>query len=210
MKNEKRDFDKEAREWDEYPGHVKLATDIAAAMSRHLSLNAKTDILDFGCGTGLLTLPWAPRVRSLTGVDSSQGMVDMMASKAAKQGLTNVKTLRLDLDKGAALGGRYDLIVSSMTLHHIRNIEALLKQFHRVLAPSGRICLADLDPDGGRFHSDNRGVFHNGFEREELRRAFAEAGFDDIRDATAVEETRPTSDGSTRRFTVFLMLGTKK
>ncbi|MDI6808670.1 MAG: class I SAM-dependent methyltransferase [Candidatus Eisenbacteria bacterium] len=210
MKNEKRDFDKEASEWDEIPGHVKLASDIAAAMSRHVPLSTTMDVLDFGCGTGLLTLPWARQVRSITGVDSSQGMLDVFAAKAAKQGFANIKTLHLDLDKDETLTGKYDLIVSSMTLHHIRNIKSLLHQFHGVLVPSGLLCLADLDLEDGQFHRDNSGVFHFGFERGVLRRAFVDAGFDDVLDTTAVEETRPISDGEMRRFTVFLMMGLKR
>jgi len=44
-----------------------------------------------------------------------------------------------------------------MTLHHIKNISPLLKQFCSVLYPSGFLAIADLDLDNGQFHGDNKG-----------------------------------------------------
>ncbi len=77
MEVEKRDFDKEAAGWDEHPGKVKLANDIAGAIGNHIVLTPNMDVLDFGCGTGLLTFQLQPLIRSITGVDSSQGMLDV-------------------------------------------------------------------------------------------------------------------------------------
>ena len=60
---------------------VKLATDVAGAVSAEVRLAADMDVLDFGCGTGLLALQLQPYVRSITGVDSSQGMLDVLGSE---------------------------------------------------------------------------------------------------------------------------------
>jgi 2-polyprenyl-3-methyl-5-hydroxy-6-metoxy-1,4-benzoquinol methylase len=210
MTTEKRDFDKEAAAWDEHPARVQLASDVAAAIVRQVTLRSDMDVLDFGCGTGLLTLQLALRVRSITGVDSSRGMLNVLTAKVAKQNLTNVRTLLLDLDAGDDLTDEYHLIVSSMTLHHIREIGPLLERFYKALAPGGHLCLADLDPDYSLFHDDNQGVFHPGFDRAALRRAFADAGFEDVQDTTAAEVTKPTRLGELRRFTIFLMTGLKK
>jgi ubiquinone/menaquinone biosynthesis C-methylase UbiE len=210
MSTEKRDFDKEAAAWDENPARVQMARDVAQAVARQVRLSPDLAVLDFGCGTGLLTLQLAPLVGSITGVDSSRGMLDVLAGKLARLSLTNVRMRYLDIDAGDVLDGRYGLIVSSMTLHHIRQIEPLLEQFYRVLAPGGHLCLADLDLDDGQFHSDNQGVFHFGFDRPALRGVFAAAGFEDVRDTTAAEVTKPTREGQLRRFTIFLMTGRKK
>jgi ubiquinone/menaquinone biosynthesis C-methylase UbiE len=210
MSTEKRDFDKEAAAWDENPARVQMARDVAQAVARQVRLSPDLGVMDFGCGTGLLTLQLAPLVGSITGVDSSRGMLDVLAGKLARLSLTNVRMRYLDIDAGDVLDGRYGLIVSSMTLHHIRRVEPLLEQFYRVLAPGGHLCLADLDPDDGQFHSDNQGVFHFGFDRVDLRGAFAAAGFEDVRDTTAAEVTKPTRTGELRRFTIFLMTGRKK
>lgn len=105
MSREKRDFDKEAAAWDENPARVKLADDVLAAMVRQVSPDAGMAAVDFGCGTGLLTLRLASSVRSIIGVDSSEGMLDVLAAKVAKGNVTNIKTLCLDLDRGDTLPG---------------------------------------------------------------------------------------------------------
>ncbi len=56
MNAEKRDFDKEAASWDEHPARIKLANDITHAISEQIVLMPEMDIMDFGCGTGLLAL----------------------------------------------------------------------------------------------------------------------------------------------------------
>ena len=205
----KRNFDQEAANWDQVTGRVKVAHDIAQSMIQEIILTPDMDVLDFGCGTGLLTFALQPFVRLITGVDSSQGMLDVFKIKIKEQNLNNVKTNYLDLDKGDVLEGSYHLILSSMTLHHIKNISPLLKQFYSILRPSGQLAIADLDLDDGKFHSNNDGVFHFGFDREDLHRMFIEAGFRDVRHRAAAQVEKPVGDGQTRLFTMFLMTGRK-
>jgi ubiquinone/menaquinone biosynthesis C-methylase UbiE len=209
MSTEKRNFDKEAPTWDQEPRRLKLAGEVARAIAEAVQPSLETNVLDFGCGTGLLTLQLQPLVGSITGIDSSQGMLDVLASKVKAQNLTNVRTRCLDLDKGDKLEGTYDLVVSSMTLHHIQDIASVLAQFSRVLRPAGHLCVADLDPDDGQFHSNNKGVFHNGFPQSQLRQAFAQAGLVDVRYQTAAEVAKPVKGGEERLFTIFLMTGRK-
>ena len=209
MKSEKRDFDREAASWDEEPRRVRLANDIADAVSAEITLTSDMDILDFGCGTGLVTLRLQPFVHSITGVDSSRGMLRVLGAKIEKLGLTNVRAQYLDLEMGDVLEGNYHLIVSSMTLHHIKEIRPLLDQFSKISAPRGHLCIADLDLDEGGFHENNDGIHHFGFERATLRSAFREAGFEDVRDRTAAEVIKPVL-GENRLFSIFLMTGRKK
>jgi len=207
MSTETRDFDQEAAGWDEHPTRVQLAQDVASAIARAVPLGPTMDVLDFGCGTGIVTLQLAPSVGSVTGADSSAGMLEVLNAKIDAQGHTNVTTRRLD--PGDGVSGAYDLIVSSMTFHHIQDIDALLKQLFRALKAPGWLCTADLDPEQGEFHDDNTGVFHFGFDREALRRAFVGAGFVDVQDVTAAQVVKPTPQGALRTFSVFLMTGRK-
>lgn len=209
MHIESKDFDKEAALWDENPGRVKVAKDVAAAILHNVTITADMRVLDFGCGTGLVTLHLQPLVKSITGTDSSRGMLDILKSKIARLKLANVTTQFLDPESGNAPGGSYDLAVSSMTFHHIRDIPALLSQLFSCLDPGGRLCIADLDPDDGRFHENNTGVFHFGFDRNELRSLLVDAGFQDVNTVTAAEIAKPSASGEMRNFTVFLMTARK-
>ncbi|MGD0022611.1 MAG: class I SAM-dependent methyltransferase [Smithellaceae bacterium] len=209
INTKKRNFDQEAAKWDQVPGRVKVAQDIAQSMIQEITLTPDMDVLDFGCGTGLLTFALQPFVHSITGVDSSQGMVDVFKTKIKEQNLSNVKANYLDLDKGDVLEGSYHLIASSMTLHHIKNISPLLKQFYSLLLPSGQLAIADLDLDDGQFHGNNDGVFHFSFDRKDLQRIFIEAGFRNVRHRAAAQIEKPTGGGQPRLFTMFLMTGRK-
>jgi ubiquinone/menaquinone biosynthesis C-methylase UbiE len=97
------------------------------------------------------------------------------------------------------------MIMSNMTLHHVRDIEQLFSQFYNVLAPQGYLCIADLDLEDGQFHHDNTGVFHFGFDRKALRTMLERAGFDHISETTATEMARQIPSGETRTFTIFLI-----
>jgi len=209
MSNEKRDFDKDASQWDENPVRVKLVRDVANTIRKQVKLKPEMNVMDFGCGTGLLTLHIQPFVHSITGIDSSKGMLDVLNSKIRKLKLDNTSSSFIDLDKGDILAGKYDLIVSNMTLHHIKNVDSLLIRFYNVLNPGGYLCLCDLDSEEGKFHDDNTGVFHNGFSREELIKKYSNAGFENVTDTTAAEVTKPNIDGELQTFSIFLITGQK-
>ncbi len=73
MSIEKRDFDREASKWDENPARSKLADDIVRAISKQIDLTDDMDVMDFGCGTGLLALRLQPIVRSSHGDRQLEG-----------------------------------------------------------------------------------------------------------------------------------------
>jgi ubiquinone/menaquinone biosynthesis C-methylase UbiE len=209
MGSEKRDFDKVASSWDEEPRRVKLAGDIARTISREAGLSPDLDVLDYGCGTGLVTLHIQPYVRSITGADTSQGMLDVLRRKTSEAGLSNVRTTLIDLSEKVPVQGKFHLIVSSMTLHHIEDIQALFNNFYHLLLPGGRLCVADLDTEDGSFHSDTTGVVHFGFDRGRIENMLNYAGFTDIRDVTASVIVKEASDKACREYPVFLMIADK-
>jgi 2-polyprenyl-3-methyl-5-hydroxy-6-metoxy-1,4-benzoquinol methylase len=210
MNSDKKDFDNAATTWDEKPDRVKLAKDVAHAIVTRIPLNHEMNVMDFGCGTGLLSIELLQFVRSITCVDSSQGMLDMLTMKIDKLKLKAINTMLVDLDKGDKLTGRYDIIVSNMTLHHIKEIDVIIKQLHKTVAPEGYLCVSDLDLDEGRFHEDNTGVFHFGFDRMKIKKIFTEAGFENVQDISAAEIVKPSKTGEMKHFSVFLVSGMKK
>ncbi len=209
INGKKRSFDEVAATWDEKPARVKLARDVGDAIAQRIEFAPEMDVMDFGCGTGLISLRFQPLVRSITGVDSSPGMLEVFRQKAAQARWDNVRGVLADLEQGEPLTGSYDVVLSSMTLHHIQDLKALLEQFYSIIKFGGSLCIADLDQEEGRFHDDNTGIYHFGFEREQLRELFREAGFVDVREADAAEMVKEGGDGEVRRFTIFLMAGRK-
>ena len=196
-------FDDRAKTWDEQPRRIKLAEDLFAALERHIPLRPDMTALDYGCGTGLLSLALAPRVRRLVAVDSSPGMLDVLSQKLAAGGIANVDVLLSDFSDGPLPPGPFNLVVSAMTLHHVADVDGLLRIFFALLARGGRIALADLDAEDGTFHSSQDGVHHLGFDRGTFAKRLAEAGFADVRFATA------TRIAKSRDYSVFLATAQK-
>ena len=137
-------------------------------------------------------------------------MLDVLDAKIRARSLTNVRTRLVDLDRGDELPGPFDLAVSSMTFHHIRDVGMLLDRIAGVLKPAGRIAVADLDSDEGKFHDSDEGVFHPGFDRCVMMKSFEAAGFSSVRNRTAAIIQKPGPSGEMRTFTVFLMTAEKK
>ncbi len=202
-------FDTRAAAWDDKPRRAKLAADVGRAICNTVKITPDMDVLDFGCGTGLLTLRFQPLARSVTGIDSSKGMLAVLEEKIQKQHLTNVTARCIDVEKGEVPDGTYDLIVSSMTFHHIREVRPVLAILSTLLNPGGTLAIADLDSDNGKFHDTPEGVFHNGFDRCIMKKHFETAGFENIRNRTAAIVQKESPSGEPRAFTVFLMTGMK-
>jgi 2-polyprenyl-3-methyl-5-hydroxy-6-metoxy-1,4-benzoquinol methylase len=177
-------FDKAAPTWDLEDRRVALARAVTEAIAARVPLTRELSTLDFGCGTGLVTLALAPRVGSITGADTSPGMLETLTGKAGALGIP-VRLLPLDPTGSGDLGGPYDLIVSSMTLHHIANVPELFHRFMRHLNPGGQVALADLDEEDGSFHDDATGVHHKGFLRNSVQDWLGNAGFRQIQVETA-------------------------
>jgi ubiquinone/menaquinone biosynthesis C-methylase UbiE len=205
----KRDFDKAAETWDEQPAHLRRAHAIAEAIQRQVALSPDIRAMDYGAGPGLLTLEIRPRVRSVTAADSSPGMLSVLKRKVAERGITNVSTLLLDLEKEPGPERAFDLIVSSMVLHHVEDTARILGEFHRMLAPGGILAVADLDAEDGTFHTDKTGVQHFGFDRRRLKELLEKAGFTGIEAVTAVTIPREIAPGTVRSYPVFLVTARK-
>lgn len=176
-----RDFDDVAARWDQEPRRVELARAVSSAMIREAQPNKAMRVLDFGCGTGLVTLALAPLVRELVAADSSKGMLKQLTKKLADTTIVHIRPFLLPYDGLGELLPPFDLVVSSMTMHHIADVGGLIKRFRTILSPGGQLCIADLDAEDGSFHDDPTGIEHHGFCTEEMERLFYEAGFSDVR-----------------------------
>ena len=196
-------FDSKARQWDENPVFRERGLKIAEAIRMAVPLHRDMSALDYGCGTGLLSFPLKDELGAILMADSSGGMLEVVREKIAAQGVTNMTTLQLDLLADPPPAQRFDLIVTSMTLHHVPDTDPILRVFHDLLNPGGYLCIADLDQEDGSFHGIEVDV-HHGFDRADLSRRAAQAGFASMRFQTVFSIAREHATG-TRDYPVFLM-----
>jgi cyclopropane fatty-acyl-phospholipid synthase-like methyltransferase len=197
-------FDQAAATWDLAERRVALAHAVAGAIATRVNLSKDQSVLDFGCGTGLVTLELGPKVGTMTGADTSPGMLKTLSGKAEAQGVA-LQLLSLNTDGMTDLGGPYDLIVSSMTLHHVPDVPELFHQFVQHLHSGGHVALADLDEEDGTFHEDGVGYHHQGFHRAKVQAWLEAAGFQDIHLDTATVTHKEGKD-----YSVFLATARKR
>ena len=197
-------FDSKARQWDGNPVFRERAEKIATGIRAAVPLSKSMTALDYGSGSGLLSFPLKDELGHITLKDTSAGMLAVVEEKIAAQGVANMTTRLTDLTAEPLPDERYDLIYSSMTLHHIPDTNAILKTFHHLLNPGGWLCIADLDKEDGSFHGIEVDV-HHGFDRDELAAKLGAAGYEHPRFETVFEIEKETPNGA-RCYPVFLMV----
>lgn len=136
-------------------------------------------VLDVGCGTGALAQRLSKAGYRVVGVDPSQGMLDVMRSRAPEVEAVHAA--------GSALpfaAQQFDLVVSVATMHHIadaREIRRTVAEMVRVCRADGRIVVWDHNPRNPYWpHLMARVPQDTGTERligdTELVHAFEEGG----------------------------------
>jgi ubiquinone/menaquinone biosynthesis C-methylase UbiE len=206
-------FDKKANEWDTDPSKIECARAVAAAIRGSVPLTPDIMALEYGCGTGLVSFGLQPYLPHITLADSSAGMLEVLKEKIEFNRIGNMTPIKLDLATDPLPAERYDLIYTSMTLHHIPDTEKILKEFYALLKTSGFLCIADLDKEDGSFHAsfpDFTG--HNGFDLPELTKKLEKAGFRNLNIAIVhqiIKETTSKNGTTTKSFPVFLIVAAK-
>ena len=165
----KHDFNHKAETFDS-PKNIFLANLVCQAVEKQLDLLSEKEILDFGGGTGLLSLPLAKQAKSVTLVDISEKMLEQARLKAEQQDIKNIQFLEQDL-LANPLEQEFDLIVVCRVLHHMPDLDAALSLFHQHLKEDGQLLIADFTKTETN---------HHGFELVELENKLIEHGFSSV------------------------------
>ena len=112
-----RDFwEGRASEFSEYAA----STGYSEGFMRIMGGDIRSDwtVLDMGCGGGTLAVPMAPGVKSVTAVDFSKNMLDIVVRRCREHGIGNVRPVhgRWEDDWDAMGIGRYDVAIASRSL----------------------------------------------------------------------------------------------
>ncbi len=156
-------FDKKAEQWDSSSMRLSIAKNAYEAIVGAINFDKTDSIIDFGAGTGLLSKKIALHVKELLAIDSSK----MMLEQLDEFGIKNITTLHANICEYQTTK-RYKAIVSSMTMHHILDLDLLFAKLYELLQDDGIIAIVDIMSEDGSFHKDNNGVHHFGFDENTL------------------------------------------
>ena len=176
-------WDEHAESWDQDES-VRLYADRAfASLIEHVGVrdsrwkNAR--VLDFGCGTGLLTEKLAPLVGEVVATDTSPKMIDVLRRKE----ISNVITICADIIEGCGPRSEvrlsnFDLIVASSVCNFLPDYEMAVQALSRALGPTGYFVQWDwlsASDDGFGLTVDS---VHNAFKGARLRSIHVGRAFD--------------------------------
>lgn len=198
-------FDERAREWDT-DDRIARAMAVANVIRSTIPIRRSTRAVELGAGTGLLGLALIDALphglTELVLTDPSAGMIEIAAEKIERRQLPNVRTVQFEVvAEPTSKLGTFDLVLSLLMLHHVKDSASVFRAAHDLLRPGGWIALADLDPEDGSFHDeDAEGIHHHGFDRDALRKLAGDGGFGPVSLERATEIER---EG--RTYPLFLM-----
>jgi len=157
-----------------------------------IGLKETDTVLDFGCGPGFYTVPFAKTAREVVAVDIQPKMLEKASKYAEKNGV-NVKTIKSNGESISLPDASFDVIFLSFVYHEISDKAKVLTELSRLLKPQGRIVVRE------RTEPDSIILGPPSVDRKEVFRGLKAAGLTML--AT-------TADPSDKRIT--LMTATKK
>lgn len=202
------DFDQLALTWDNVPRRTQRAKAAAIEIINSIPNLNQMSGLEFGCGTGLLSFNLQPYLKHITLVDNSEGMLSILKQKIQKANIENMVPLKIDLTTNNVPDINSDIIYTLMTMHHIGDIDRMIKTFHKIIKPGGYLYIADLDEEDGSYHGKEI-VEHNGFNREQLTKTIASNGFYNVSNKICCEIIKKSDDGREKKYPVFIMSAQK-
>jgi SAM-dependent methyltransferase len=130
------------------PFLARIAADVAAVAP------AGARVLEVGCGPGHLSIRLARHGLEVTGLDLDPAMIARARANTDRAGNRGGRRPSFLVGDVAALAfpdRSFDLVVSTLSMHHWADPTAGLTEIGRVLRPGGRALVWDFRP-GGRPH----------------------------------------------------------
>lgn len=202
-------FDQLAETWDQDSAKIERSR-VTAEYCKRVSFYDNTNLLDFGGGTGLLSLYLHDSFKFVTIADSSKEMLRVAQEKIKEAKIVNIQTLEIN-DDISEIPDTYSAVITLMTLHHIVDIDQFFRSTAKILNDSGALIIADLYKEDGSFHQhvqDYNG--HNGFEMEQLSEKLEKAGFKVTQVSQYFEIKKENSSGKEQSYPLFFLVAEKQ
>lgn len=139
-------FELHAGEWDAIRSLHVAEEQVEAAMFEVLAGEPVGRLIDIGTGTGRMIELFAPRASHAIGIDKSSEMLRLARAKLGERGLGNAELRQADLYALPLTDAAADVAILHHVLHFAQQPGAAIAEAARVLAPGGRLLIADFAP----------------------------------------------------------------
>jgi len=109
---------------------------------KKLEVNKNDVVVDFGCGPGFFTIPFAKTARRVIAIDVQAEMLEK-AAKQAEENNVKIEFLQSDGKHISLPNSTADLIFLSGVFHELDDKRAVLKELSRLLKPKGRLAIKE-------------------------------------------------------------------
>ncbi|WP_413381910.1 class I SAM-dependent DNA methyltransferase [Alkalihalobacillus sp. 1P02AB] len=167
-------FEQMAKKYDTEE-RMELAKVIVKEVRPELQNSTSKSLIDYGSGTGLVSLELSDLVDSILLVDSSKQMLEVAKAKISHKGITNSTVLYSDFTQETH-ELKADIVLMSLVLLHIPDTKEILQQLFDILNEDGKLIIIDFDKNDKIHHPK----VHNGFSHDELKNILIEVGFKSI------------------------------
>ncbi len=199
-------FDSVAGSWDMNPMVIERAT-ATAGLVKSSPIDERKRLIDFGGGTGLLSLLLKDDFDEITIVDTSEAMLREAHSNICKAKAPNIKTATALPDSMNS----HSALVSLMCLHHVQDLESFFAKASCLITEGGGLFIADLYEDDGSYHQhDPDFIGHHGFDVEKLSHMVSKHGFEVVRVNEYFRVLKETPGGKEYVYPLFFLAAIKK
>lgn len=167
-------FEQLAKKYDTEE-RIELAKVIVKEVRPELQNSKSKSLIDYGSGTGLISLELSDLINSILLVDSSKRMLEVAQAKISHKGISNSEVLYSDFTEETPKL-KADIVLMSLVLLHIPDTKKILQELFNVLNNGGKLLIIDFDKND----KINHPKVHNGFSHEELKKRLSEVGFKSI------------------------------
>ncbi|EAA36317.3 S-adenosyl-L-methionine-dependent methyltransferase [Neurospora crassa] len=147
-------------------------------------------LLDYACGTGVVSRALAPYTTQCVGIDLSENMVAQYNARAENQGLARDEMYAYqgnlldpnDPDPREFSGfdfHHFDIAVVGLGFHHFDDPALAAQRLVERLRPGGVLLILDFLPHGkvaDDGHAASHTITHHGFSEEQVKKIFQDAG----------------------------------
>ncbi|MBS0335159.1 MAG: metalloregulator ArsR/SmtB family transcription factor [Proteobacteria bacterium] len=174
-------FARNAARWDEIRSLYVSDIDVEAAILAAAGPGPFRRLVDLGSGTGRMLTLLAPHAEAALRLDLSQQMLNLARNRVTEAGLKGCELRHGDIFATRLPDASADLVVVHQVLHYLADPAAAVREAGRIVAPGGKLVIADFAPHKLEFLREQHQHRRLGFAEPEMARWLGEAGLGRVR-----------------------------